>query len=131
MISVLADRRDVPLAGFVVAALAALTIAPSADGHVTCFIRLQTGHACPGCGMSRAAGTLFNGDFAEAFAYHPYMFALVVQGLGIAVWRYRWGNRPLAQVHYSRLTTILLGNIAMVLAIWALRIVTGHIDTVY
>lgn len=127
----LVDRRDVPLVGFVIAALAALTLAPTTNGQVTCLVRIQTGHACPGCGMTRAAGRMFDGDLGGAFAYHPYVFALVAQGLAIAVWRYRWGNRPLSNLHYSRLTTILLGNLGLFIAIWAVRVITGHIDTVY
>lgn len=44
---------------------------------ITCPIRFLTGVSCAGCGMSRAWLSLFRGDFAMAFYYHP-LFLLPV-----------------------------------------------------
>ena len=36
-----------------------------------CPIKLLTGISCAGCGMTRAWLSLFTGDIATAFSYHP------------------------------------------------------------
>jgi len=41
-----------------------------------CIIRILIGVPCPGCGMSRAIYSLFRGNIAEAFHFHP-LFPLV------------------------------------------------------
>jgi len=41
-----------------------------------CPIKLFTGIPCPACGLTRAYVSLFKGDFAFAFYYHPLFFLL-------------------------------------------------------
>jgi Protein of unknown function (DUF2752). len=43
---------------------------------INCIIRYLIGVPCPGCGMSRAIFSLFRGNIAEAFYFHP-LFPLV------------------------------------------------------
>lgn len=43
---------------------------------IGCPIRLITGIPCPACGLTRAYVSLFQGNFALAFNYHPLYFLL-------------------------------------------------------
>lgn len=124
-------RRDFPIALLAAVTLLAYGIAPTGNGDVTCLLRLHADHACPGCGMSRATGRLLRGDFVGAFAYHPMVFLLAIQAIGFAVWRFRWGNRPLTGTQMTRLAWSVSANIAVLLLVWVIRIATGHLDNVY
>lgn len=42
-----------------------------------CFVRSVSGFPCPGCGLTRAAAALFNGNIKEAFNYHPLIIAAI------------------------------------------------------
>ena len=83
------------------AGVVALTLrgyAPSDDSfYPKCQSYQRLGVHCPGCGLTRAAHALLNGDFAQAVAYHP--FALVALPLGAFVigrsaWRAFCPARP-------------------------------------
>ena len=124
-------RRDVPLATVAGAFALAYGLAPTDDGQVTCLLRLHAGQACPGCGMSRAVGSLVHGDLGRAFAYHPGVLLLAVQLIGFAIWRYRWGHRPMEEHHVIRLVWSVSANVALLAVIWGIRIATGHLDNVY
>jgi len=127
----LGRRRDLPLLALVALSTLAYGFAPTRNGNVTCLLRLHADQACPGCGMSRATGRLVRGDLVGAFAYHPFVFALIIQGIGFAAWRFRWGNRPLEARHHLRLVWSVSLNIALLLVVWLVRIATGHLDGVY
>lgn len=43
---------------------------------IGCPLRFFTGLPCPGCGMSRAAFSLVQLHFAEAFRWHPLVYVL-------------------------------------------------------
>ena len=43
-----------------------------------CPVYLIFGIPCPGCGMTRAWISLFSGDIAKAFYYHPAFFAAAI-----------------------------------------------------
>lgn len=124
-------RRDLPLAALVAATALAYGLAPTTNGNVTCLLRIHADHACPGCGMSRATGRLLRGDLIGAFAYHPWVFALGLQAVGFAAWRYHWGNRPLEPHHQVRLAWSVSLNLALLFVVWGVRIATGHLDNVY
>ena len=124
-------RRDFPLAVLAALTVFAYGLAPAGNGEVTCLLRLHADQACPGCGMSRATGRLLRGDLGGAFAYHPMVFLLLIQAVGFAVWRFRWGNRPLTPTHMVRLAWSVSVNIALLLVVWVIRILTGHLDNVY
>lgn len=56
-----------------------LAAAPS-----VCLIRRTTGHACPGCGMTRALSALAHGDLQSAWRYNPRV--VIVAPLLLGVW---------------------------------------------
>lgn len=60
-----------------------------------CMIRNATGACCPGCGGTRAAGMLLEGDWAGAaksnLLIYPIAGAIVWSGVALAM--NRWGSR--------------------------------------
>lgn len=62
-----------------------------------CWFQSLFGVPCPGCGSTRAAIALFQGNFSEAFAYHP-LIPLSLAILPYAVFRdmlkQRWPIKP-------------------------------------
>jgi hypothetical protein len=60
-------------------------IAPerASGGPVVCPFRLVTGLPCPGCGLGHAFVAISHGDFAAAFAHHP--FGLVAYAASVVV----------------------------------------------
>lgn len=53
-----------------------------------CPVVLLTGYPCPSCGMTRAAGLLLKGQFAEAWDLQPFIYILGLFLLAVGVWRY-------------------------------------------
>lgn len=45
---------------------------------IGCPITFVTGFACPGCGMTRSYLSLFSGDIAMAFAWHPLFWCVPI-----------------------------------------------------
>jgi hypothetical protein len=95
-------------------------------GFEICGLRRTTGIACPGCGMTRALVALARGDWAAAWALHPFSLLLAVQAGAAWVtsgWELLRGRRP---VFPSRLVTAaLVGNGAGMIALWLGRAATG------
>ena len=106
------------------------SFSPSDDGPTICPFALCTGTACPGCGMTRAAGHLFRGNIAEAVGYHP-LVALISAQLLVA-----WGWFALVRGGYvsppSQRTTVmtLVFSIVALVAVWAVRLFTGTLPPV-
>ncbi|MEM7339699.1 MAG: DUF2752 domain-containing protein [Actinomycetota bacterium] len=97
------------------------------DGPVVCPVRRCTGGYCPGCGLTRAAGSLARGDVAGSWQYHPLLVVVLAQVLVVA---------PLVAVGPSlgarlggarALLAALVANGALAVVIWAVRIATGAI----
>ncbi len=124
-------RRDLPLAFLIAAGTLAFFWAPRSNGDVTCLLRLHAGQACPGCGMTRAAGSLSHGDIAASFAYNPYVMVFVGQALAFGLWRFKSHRRPMTAKQQHLLVWALLANCVLVLAVWIVRHATGHIAGVY
>ncbi len=63
---------------------------------VGCLFRALFGISCPGCGMTRAYLSLFSGDLALAFSYHPMFWSvpilLVYYLFDGHVFRIKWLN---------------------------------------
>jgi hypothetical protein len=58
-----------------------------------CQFHRVTGLPCPGCGLTRAACSLSHGQWAQAWAYNPFVFLFYGLGLVILfrpVWRRTW-----------------------------------------
>lgn len=108
-----------------------LAIAPTADdGPTICPFALMTGTACPGCGMTRAAGYLIRGDLSSALRYHPLVMLIAVQALaGWGWWLLRRSDSvwPLS----TRITNaILIGTGVSLLVVWLLRLWAGSLPPV-
>lgn len=108
-----------------------LAIVPTADdGPTLCPFALMTGTACPGCGMTRAAGYLIRGDLSSALRYHPLVMLVVVQALaGWGWWMLRRSEtvRPPS----TRITNaILIGTGVSLIVVWLLRLWAGWLPPV-
>lgn len=108
-----------------------LAVAPTADdGPTVCPFALTTGTACPGCGMTRAAGYLLRGDLSSALRYHPLVILIAVQALaGWGWWMLRRSDtvRPLS----TRITNaILIGTGVSLVLVWLLRLWAGSLPPV-
>lgn len=106
--------------------LAAAVGASDDDGPVLCVFRRGSGGYCPGCGLTRSAGMLIRGDLGGSWARHPYLALLSGQlvAMGLALGLDRKRVRTLLGRHA---TTIITGNAALMLGIWAWRIAAGAI----
>ncbi len=108
-----------------------LAVVPAGeDGPTVCPFALTAGVACPGCGMTRAAGYLIRGDLSSALRYHPLVILLAVQALaGWGWWMLRRSEtvRPLS----TRFTNaILIGTGASLIVVWLLRLWEGSLPPV-
>jgi hypothetical protein len=72
-----------------------LTVVFPALPGVPCLFRWATGHACLGCGLTRACQALVRGDVRGAFAHHP-LVGFVVVAAAVPTLRlvtaWRWGT---------------------------------------
>ena len=93
------------------------------DAPVLCLFRRCTGGYCPGCGGSRAARSLFTGNFGEAWGQHPWTvliaLQLVAMGFVVTVLSPR-SIRP-------SLRPVIVFNIVIGVAIWVVRLAEGSI----
>jgi hypothetical protein len=113
------------------AALAALALPNTGDdGPTLCPFALVTGTACPGCGLTRAAGSLVRGDWEAAFAYHPLVL-LVALWLGGA-WALALARSRGRDVSLSpRLTNGLVVTTAVLfVVVWLVRLATDTLPPV-
>lgn len=106
-------------------AVAALAVGSSTvdEMPVLCLFRRCTGGYCPGCGGSRAAIALLRGDVAGSWAHHPWVLLLVLQSVALT------GAILSGKAHFTQRVRhrLLIGNLGMGLAIWALRLALGII----
>lgn len=108
------------------ASAAAVAFAGDEDGPVLCPWRRCTGAYCPGCGATRAAHHLLRGDVTASWAAHPMVLVVAVQVAVLALLCTR--RSTLASLRTGRLgPRLLVGNAALLLAVWAFRLLTGAI----
>jgi hypothetical protein len=90
-----------------------------------CLLRRLFHLPCPGCGMTRAFAALAKGDWSAAVALHPLAPVLAAElALGWAVWGIALAaRRPLRLP--CRLDSLLLANLAALVALWLGRVATG------
>lgn len=110
--------------------LALMLVAPSDDGLTVCPFALCTGTACPGCGLTRAAGTLLRGDVGGALTYHPLVPLIAVQLIGGWVWFLMQRSGRLQPPRGRTVTVILSVTLAALLAVWLVRLATGSLPAV-
>lgn len=86
---------------------------------VGCPVKFVTGISCPGCGMTRAAVSLLQLDFASAFYYHPlFLLVFVMAGLFLLRTFEKIGKKPYDNA--------IIGICIVFLAVWILRMIFGN-----
>lgn len=114
----------VGLAGL--AGLAGLHVwVPSGDpANSICLSRRLLHLPCPACGMTRAFAHLAKGEWSTAMALHPLAPVVALEMiLGWAAWGAALIGPPLRLP--VRLETVLLANVAVLIALWLGRVATG------
>ena len=108
-----------------VAAIVLATINPSDSSPTICGFARCTGVACPGCGMTRAAGQLVRGNVVEALRYHPLILLVVAELLG--AWTIWMAHRAgWIRWHHRRWVDIVIGGTAaLLLVVWIVRLAIG------
>jgi len=108
-----------------VAAIVLATINPSDSSPTICGFARCTGLACPGCGMTRAAGQLVRGNVGEALRYHPLILLIAAELLG--AWTIWMAHRAgWIQWRHRRWVDIAIGTTAaLLLVVWIVRLATG------
>ena len=108
-----------------VAAIALATINPSDSSPTICGFANCTGVACPGCGMTRAAGHLVRGDVVQALRYHPLILLVVGELLG--AWTLWMAHRAgwIQFRHRPWVTYVLAGTATLLVIVWVVRLATG------
>jgi hypothetical protein len=107
--------------------LAVVAVGAAGDGPPLCPIRRCTGHACPGCGMTRALGALVRGDVELALRYHPLVVLVGAQLL--ALWAIAVAGRWSPRITRALPVPIAVTSVALV-AVWALRWRLGLLDVI-
>ncbi len=105
-------------------------LSPDGDGPTVCPFALCTGMACPGCGMTRAASSMIRGDMTTALNYHPLVPLIALIGAGGWVWYLLERSGRTGPLPTRLVNTILIGTAVTLLAVWALRWVTGTLPPV-
>ena len=113
-----------------VAAMVLATINPSDSSPTICGFARCTGVACPGCGMTRAAGQLVRGNVIEALRYHPLI--LLVAAELLAAWTIWTAHRAgWIRWRHRRWVDIVIGATAgLLLVVWVIRLATGSTPSV-
>ena len=124
-LAALVARPWVRIAGGVAVFLVASVSASSDDGIVLCPFRRCTGGYCPGCGLTRSGGKLVRGDVVGAWHHHPFLLIGLAQ-LALIGTLWASGSRLWSAVE-QRLGTLLLANVAVLVAIWLLRMALGDL----
>ena len=108
-----------------VAAVVLATINPSDSSPTICGFARCTGVACPGCGMTRAAGQLVRGNIVEALRYHPLILLIAAELLG--AWTIWMAHRAgWIQWRHRRWVDVAIGaTAALLLVVWIVRLATG------
>ena len=108
-----------------VAAVVLATINPSDSSPTICGFARCTGVACPGCGMTRAAGQLVRGNIVDALRYHPLILLIAAELLG--AWTIWMAHRAgWIQWRHRRWVDVVIGaTAALLLVVWIVRLATG------
>lgn len=122
-------ERLILVAPFLGVALLVL-FAPSDDGPTVCPVALCTSTACPGCGMTRAAGYLIRGDLGSALTYHP-LIPLIVFQLAVGwVWFLLRRAGKVEPLKNRTLNIFLVVTTLALVGVWVIRLATGSLPPV-
>jgi uncharacterized protein DUF2752 len=107
-----------------------LTAALPSDGAGVplCLFKALTGLPCPGCGLTRAFSSLLHGQFARAYAFHPFAFlfvplAFLLAAQGLLTRKQREALAGWSRRHHAVLRCGYLSLIAGFIGFGALRLV--------
>ena len=94
-------------------------------GPPLCVFKACTGVNCPGCGLTRALGSLLRGRGHDAVTHHPLAPLLLVElvALWILAVARRAGRVPRLDRNIGRV--LLVANAALLFGVWAARFSTG------
>ena len=123
-------RRKIVFAAPLIAVLGLAAADPEAGGPTICPFALATGSACPGCGMTRAAGYLLRGDLASAVTMHPLVFLIGIQAIAGWGWLVLRRNGRVQALSSRLVTAILVGTAVSLFAVWILRAWVGLLPPV-
>jgi hypothetical protein len=134
MVAGVSARRTAAFAlGLPAAAVAVAAWDPARHGGPPlCPWRAWTGVACPGCGLTRAAGALLRGRWSDALHLHPLV---LVVGLQLAaVWvivmlHLARRERPRPAAPGWVVPAVLIANGALFASVWAIRLASGSLPT--
>ena len=91
-----------------------------------CLSYRLTGLHCPGCGLTRAAHSTLNLEFAQALAYNP-LAVVILPYLAVAVlrsaWLWLWDVEPRTNMFPAWLGWTIVG---VMVAFWVLRNVPAY-----
>lgn len=115
------------LVGLGLASLAA--VGPVGDGVGLCPYRNLFGVACPGCGLSRAASSMLNGDVSAAMTYHPLVPLFLAQAVVGSV---MWVGHKRGWWTVNRRSVAIVGvvNIILLSAVWLVRAANGTLPPI-
>ncbi len=85
---------------------------------VGCPIKFISGISCPGCGMTRAAFSLLQLNFAAAFYYHPLFPLVFIMGGGFVL-------RTLKKLPKKAFDIITYACCGAFLFVWLVRMIWG------
>lgn len=114
-----------PIAGAATLAAFPVGVAPT-----LCPFALVTGTACPGCGLTRAAASLVQGDFVAALSFHPLVFVVLAWALGwwvTGLARRRGKELPVDGALVNRL---LIATGVVFALTWVVRLAAGSLPPV-
>ena len=84
-----------------------------------CWFQAILGVPCPGCGSTRAALALLQGNFAEAFYWHPLIIVSLVILPYLAVRKIILRHKPMKPIEMK----VLIGIAVLYLAVFMVRMI--------
>ncbi|MEZ5341661.1 MAG: DUF2752 domain-containing protein [Acidimicrobiales bacterium] len=124
---------DARLLGQVGAVAGVVLMSAALSSPALCPYRVCTGHACPGCGLTRSALALARGNVGESWRFHPLLVPILIQVAVLFVVRRRgWhpGSPNASQASLVAFTLLAAGNAVMLFGVWVLRWRLGLLEYV-
>ncbi|HXO30591.1 MAG TPA: DUF2752 domain-containing protein [Thermoanaerobaculia bacterium] len=100
-------------------------VPPEGAGFAFCPLRRFAGLPCPGCGMTRAFAHLAKGEWSAAVHDHPLAPLLAAE---LALLWMVWGGAAAGVLRlppWSKPELVVLGHLAVLVAVWLGRMATG------
>ena len=88
------------------------------SGQTLCPIAAITGLPCPSCGLTRASFSLLQGDFHQAFDFHPLVFVLPLVFFVFLFWAH-----PLRKQYEKGVNRFFYAMIALFILVYIYRLI--------